>query len=128
MNKRIIKILTVFIELFIGMTAILGGFGLIASDGLGTPVSWLNGYFPSYFIPGLFLIFVGIINFLAAWTLSRNFKHQYEFSTSAGFGIIIFEFFELYIMLHSHFLQIFYLILGIIILVSTMHLIRSNHD
>jgi hypothetical protein len=127
MNASKIRFLLECIELFTGLTALLGGFGLISSNGLGSPTAWLNGYFSSYTVPGLFLSLVGIVNFFAFWGLQKDYKYKYEVCVSAGFGILLFEFFELYIMLHSHPLQIFYFGLGVLALVFIMLLLKREH-
>ncbi len=115
------------IHLLIGITAILGGLGLIGTNGLGVPVSFLGGsIFASYFFPGVLLIMVGVVNLVAFWLLIRNMVASYEASTCAGLGIIIFEFSEVYIIKQSHWLQVFYFILGILVVVLTQLLNRKK--
>ena len=127
-NKALIFAL-ISIQFLIGITALAGGSSLIMTNGLGVPVSWLNGYFNSFFIPGLALIFVSVVNLFAAWTFFADKPYKFEMGAAAGFSIIIFEIMELYIVLHSQWLQLIYSFLGIISLVLIMILMKgSNHN
>ena len=119
--------LLIALECLVGVTAAGGGIGLITTDGLGMPVSWLkNSPFPSYLIPGLILFFaVGGTNICAAAIGLKNYRHPYAASAVAGFGLLIWIFTEIYIIGHSHWLQFFYFGTGILILILAM---LTNRD
>lgn len=122
-QKRILHV----IYLFIAITATVGGVSLIITNGLGAPLSFLsNTIFNSYFFPGILLMAVGVVNFLAFWLLMKNIAFSYEMGVCAGFGIMIFEFFEVYIIRQSHWLQIVYFFLGIFTIVLVMFLNRKK--
>ncbi len=128
MSSSLIKNSVVGIILFIGITAIFGGVGLIITNGLGVPISQLHGYFPSFTIPGLILFLVGAINLIAIRLLKVNHKFQYEFAVTAAFGMLIFEISELYIVQYAHWLQLLYSALSILLLILVMFLLRRRYD
>jgi hypothetical protein len=128
MSSYLIKNFAIGILLFIGITAIFGGVSLIITNGLGTTVPQLHGYFQSFAIPGLMLFLVGAINIGAAWLLIIHHKFQYELITSAALGMLIYEVSELYIVQYPHWLQLFYSALSITLLIFIMLLLRRNYD
>jgi hypothetical protein len=78
------------LQVFIGLTAIAGGFGLV-SDPSGTklniPLDWLsNSPFTNYFVPGLVLLIVnGAGNFLAG--IVTFLLNRYAGNIAVAFGI-----------------------------------------
>ena len=121
-SQRLIKIFLIAAELVVGITAILGGYGLIFNDGMGLPSAWLSGTpFSSYFWPGVILaLVVGGTNISAAVLVLRNHRYSLEMSAVAAFGLLIWLFVEVYMLPHSSMLQIIYFSLGIFILTLTM--------
>lgn len=123
------KILLLTIELVVGVTAVLGGYGLIFQNELGMSREALSGsIFDSYFWPGVILaLIVGGTNLLAFWKTLKQDKYLAHYSAIAGFGLIIWEFVELYIIKQPHLLQLIYFTLGILILVLTMLILRYQN-
>ena len=128
MKNKVLKSILIFIQFFIGLTALVGGSSLITSNGLGVPVEWLHGYFKSFLIPGAALVVVGFINLFAAWCFYAKKEYRFEVGAIAGFSIIIFEIVELYIVLHSQWLQLLYSALGIICLSIVMIIMKKKYD
>lgn len=123
------KGLLIGILLFLGISAVFGGIGLIFNDGLSMPKDWLsNSPFNSYLIPGLILTFiVGGTSFGASYMLLKNMKNSIEGAAVAGFGVIIWIFVQRYIIRQSSFLQIVYFAVGILIVaLSILLLIKQG--
>ena len=125
-----LRAILITILILIGLTNIWGGYGLITTNGIGMPVAWLaHSPFPSFIIPGVILIgIVGGTNFLAAYLLWNKHAFAYEAAASAGFGLQIWIFVQMYIIRQSHPLQAIYFALGTIILITTMLLLKSEHN
>lgn len=128
MKSTGISNLLILTELFNAVTAIPSGIGLILSNGLGLPVSWLdNSPFHSYAIPGLILsAIVGGTNVVAAFLIWRKKRYALEASATAGFGLLIWTFSEMYIIGHNHLLQVFYFVFGIAMIIMTCLLLKSK--
>lgn len=126
MNKRsVINIIAAF-ETIIGISAVIGGYGLITTHGLGMPVVWLSSsIFTSYFWPGVILIsIVGGSYLSSAYLLVKEHAYARESMAIAGFGLLIWIYTELYIMKQSHWLHTLYFAIGIVTLVLTMLLLK----
>lgn len=125
-RENVLRVCLVLLELIIGLTAVRGGYGLLTTNGLGMPLSFLqNSPFPDYTIPALILLFiVGGANLLAAVLLFRKHRYALEAAAIAGFGLLIWVVVEQYIIPDSHFLQLIYFVLGVICLVLTMFLLK----
>jgi len=129
-NKFIIYTLGV-LQIFIGITAILGGFSLV-SDPSGTkmnvPLELLkNSPFTNYLIPGLVLLIVnGIGNVLAG--IVTFFRTRYTGNLAIFFGVFL----TLYIAIEvwfiglQNFSQPLYFILGVIVLILGLKLFKSG--
>ena len=106
------------LEVFIGLTAIVGGFGLV-SDPSGTkmdiPLEWLsNSPFTNYFIPGLVLLVVnGVGNFLAG--IVTFFRNRYAGNMAVALGAFLgcYIIIEVWFIGVRVFLQPLYFILGV---------------
>lgn len=122
-------ILLVIIEIFVTITAIIGGVGLI-NNGIGIPKVWLNNSpFSSFLIPGFVLLFVvGGTNLLALFSIWKRWFLSPELSAVAGFGILIWIFTQLYLIRQASFLQIFYFGIGVLILALSIILLRFSKN
>ena len=107
------------LQVFIGLTAIAGGFGLV-SDPSGTkmniPLEWLsNSPFTNYFVPGLvLLIFNGVCSFLAGiLTFLRN-RYAGNLAVALGTFLVLFIVIEVWFVGLRTLLQPLYFILGLI--------------
>jgi hypothetical protein len=103
---------------FLGVTAVLGGLGLLFRVPFVTPpVDLLAGSpFDSYFIPGLaLLVLVGGGGMLAATLLARRLAWGVPVSAAAGVMILVFEAVELTVIGFTGLLA-FYVALGLAII------------
>ena len=83
------RIVLLVLETLSGVSAVLGGIGLIGGW-LGLSKSHLEQTpFDSYAIPGLILVFVvgGLLG-IAAWMVKSNGKYALEASLTAGFVLL----------------------------------------
>lgn len=127
-NLKALRKILIGINLLIGLTAIYGGYELVRSNGMGMPLSWLSeAPFHTYTIPGILLMLVtGGTCLTTAYLLFTNKKYALEMSFITGCGILIWTFSELYIILHTNFLQIVYFGLGILIVSTTAKLLKTK--
>ncbi|HWT32318.1 MAG TPA: hypothetical protein VN107_01030 [Microbacterium sp.] len=102
------------ITTFQAATAIAGGIALIATDGLGMPLSMLeNAPFDSFLWPGLILVVVvGGTQTTAALTLLRRTGSALFWSAIAGLGMLIWIFVETALIRDASWLQIVYFATG----------------
>jgi hypothetical protein len=103
---------------FLGLTAVLGGLGLLFRVPFVTPpVDMLAGSpFDSYFVPGLaLLVLVGGGGMLAATLLARRLAWGVPVSGAVGMMIVIFEAVELVVIGFTGLLA-FYVVLGLAII------------
>ena len=106
------------LQVFIGLTAIAGGFGLV-SDPSGTkmnlPLEWLsNSPFTNYFVPGLVLLIVnGVGNFFAGIVTFLRSRYAGNMAVALGTFLILYIIIEVWVVGLVNFLQPLYLILGI---------------
>lgn len=123
MRKLLIIIL--FLQ---GFSAIVSGIEIIRTNGLGIPLQWLSTTpFSSFIIPGLILVcVVGGTSILACVLLIKNLRYALEASATAGFGIQIWIFVQLFMINQSSFLQVIYFSSGIIILILVFLLLRNK--
>lgn len=123
MRKLLIIIL--FLQ---GFSAIVSGIEIIRTNGLGIPLQWLSATpFSSFIIPGLILVcVVGGTSILACVLLIKNLRYALEASATAGFGIQIWIFVQLFMINQSSFLQVIYFSSGIIILILVFLLLRNK--
>jgi hypothetical protein len=120
--KKVLSIL----QLLVGLSAIISGYGIVMGHGLGMPLNWLDGSpFHSYLIPGLVLFFiVGGSYVLSSVTTWMSHQYAPQMASIAGFGIMIWIFTEMYIVRQSHWLQILYFSIGIATIVSVLIYLR----
>ncbi len=125
-SLRIIQIIFSLFLFIISLSAFIGGYGLMTGDGLGMPKEWLmDTPFTTYYVPGLILFFIiGGSHFIAATFLIKNHFLSYYLSATAGYGLLIWIFTELYLLHQSHFLHVLYFVFGLITLIITMILLK----
>jgi len=123
------KILAILL-LFTGIISIISGIMMIVTNGMGMPVSWLEGtVFTSYLIPGLILLIViAGVTILAGILLIMRKKGALEAAAVSGFGLLIWLFTEMYILttMGSHFLHAIIFTEALVILIATMILLRLS--
>ena len=114
----------------VGLSAVAGGFGLILTNGLTMPLSWLaNSPFRSYVWPGLILLsVVGGTNLAASFAIWRRTRLAEEMSAVGSCGIQLWIFFEIYIIKQAHWLQILYFVLGTVSLVLLLFELRGRSE
>jgi len=123
--RKILYIILAILTIFLSLTGILGGIGLLANFN-APPVEQLQGsVFKDFTIPGLALFgFVGGSALLAACLLVRKSKFAVLFSATAGVIIMFFEFVEVLVIGSpagvARTLQIVYFGLGTLIMVASM--------
>jgi hypothetical protein len=129
--NKIIRYALVVLQIFVGITAILGGFGLV-SDPSGTkmniPLELLkNSPFTNYLIPGLVLLLVigvghvvgGIITFL---------RHRYTGNLAVFFGafLALYMITEVWFIGLVNFSQPLYFVLGAVELTFGLKLSKGG--
>jgi hypothetical protein len=116
------------IQVFIGVTAVAGGFRLASnpSGTLDVPIEWLsNSPFTNYFIPGMvLLIVIGFGNALAS--MVTFLRKRYTGSTAAALGIflILYMTIEVWFIDLRNFLQPLYFVLGVTELLLGLKLVK----
>lgn len=119
--------------LLVGVSAVIGGFGLITTNGLGMPTAWLEGSpFTSYLFPGLILTFIiGGIFITTSVLIFMKYKYAMQCAVVAGICLVIWIFTEVYIIKHSNILQWFYFLVAIFTIIAglaSMHVIITQHE
>lgn len=119
-SQKFFKRALMLILSFCALSALAGSLALIFTNGLGMAQDFISGVFPSYLIPGLVLFFiVGGTNLLAIIVLKKKWLYAVEACATAGFGLQIWIFVEMYIIQQSDALQIVYFSAGTLILILT---------
>ena len=123
--KMMTKILSIYL-LLIGLSALYGGWAIIYTDVMDFPPGFLNSTpFRSFLIPGLILAFVvGGTQLFAAFMLWMRKRFMYEATAVAGFCLLIWMTTEIYMIPTHHPIQIVYLGLAMITLISLLFLIK----
>lgn len=114
-GQRLNRVVLLILELFLGVTATIGGIGILA-DWWGLSPDWLDGSpFSNYTVPGLALVAVGAIALVGAFLLLRYHPTGLPISVAAGTAIVIYELVEAAVVPY-HWLQVFYAVLGLLII------------
>jgi len=119
------------LQIFIGITAVLGGLGLV-SDPSGTKVAvslelLKNSPFTNYLIPGLVLLIVnGVGNVLAG--IVTFLRSRYTGNLAAFFGVFLtlYMAIEVWFIGLLNFSQPLYFILGVVELILGLKLSKSG--
>jgi len=88
-SNRVARIALVVLEVLMGLAAVGGGLALVLTNGqvMGMPLELLRGSpFGTYFIPGLVLLAVGILNLISAAAMLR--RHRLGAPASVVVGIM----------------------------------------
>ena len=134
MENRIERFSVEFVAVFIALSAIAGGIGLVGG-GLPFPVSWLGGTpFSSYFGPGLILAFIVGGSALGSAILMLR-HHPLALPAAIGAGCIQAGWIVGEVILVGTrdnlmgLLQVVYLVAGVILSILSAQLwLRSNRD
>lgn len=114
------------LTLFLAVTAITGGLGLVTGAIAPGPDLIAGSIFPSYLIPGLaLLLLVGGGATLATIEVARHGPYQYDLSVFAGAMIVIYELVE-WVFIGYHYLQAIFLGAGGLIILLAMWLIMAS--
>lgn len=127
---KLLNIVVGVLELLIGASAIVGGIGLIVTNGLGMQVTQLRfSPFTSFTLPGIILAgVVGGSYMVAAISVFIKSKYRNELQAVAGFGLLIWVFTELYMIRQPHFLQALYFCIGILTLIFSLFLYKIKKN
>ena len=118
------------LQAFIGITAIMGGFGLVL-DPSGTKsnvsLEWLsNSPFADYFIPGLVLLTViGGGNVLAGIVTFLRSRHAGNLAVGLGGFLVLYMIIEVGFVGLRNLLQPLYFVLGVIVVILGRKLPKS---
>jgi len=101
------------------VSAVAGGLGVVFTNGLGMPTSWLDGTpFDSFVVPGLILLLiVGGTQALAVALQHRRHPWYPAAAGVAGFGMVLWIYVEVALLPVYSFLQTLYLATGVFQLV-----------
>lgn len=112
---------------FIGITAFLSGLVMISNpDGslMGLPLSWLEGTpFKDFRIPGMILaVVVGGVNLAAVFFNLKRQANRYNWATAGGIIISGWIIIQMILIGAVHWLHLFYLAIGILIVLLAWQL------
>ena len=130
-GNKIIRYALGILQIVVGITAVLGGFGLV-SDPSGTkmniPLEALkNSPFPNYLIPGLVLLLViGVGHVFAG--LATFLRHRYTGKLAVFFGafLALYLIIEVWFIGLVNFSQPLYFVLGAVELIFGLKLFRAG--
>jgi hypothetical protein len=123
--QRAVRGALIALLLFGALSSIDGAVMAIAFNGAGLPLEYLEGSpFDSYLVPGLILgVVVGGTQLAAAGFLMTRHPWSLPTSAIAGFGMIIWVFVELAMILVYSFLQTLYFGLAVLELILVLLLL-----
>ena len=114
--RRLAHRVLVGVTAFSALSAVGGGVGMVATDGLGMPRSFLaDGPFDSYIGPGMILLLiVGGTQVLALVLLLRRAETRLLAGAVAGFGMLIWIIVEVGLISEFSWPQMIYLGAGVL--------------
>ena len=123
-NRTVLGTLTAF-AIFGALSAFAGAALAVAANGAGVPLEYLaHSPFSSYFAPGLVLgVIVGGTQLAAAVTLLTQRRSALLLSAVAGFGMLVWIFVELAIILQYSWLQTAFFSFGVLELILVLALL-----
>jgi hypothetical protein len=115
----------VVVAAFNALSALGGGIGMVAADGLSMPKSMLaDTPFSTYTIPGLILtVVVGGSQAAAVWLLLARRRSALLWSAVAGFGMLIWIVTEIGFIHALTYAQVIYLVTGLLQLILVFALL-----
>lgn len=125
------KLILGIIQLFVAIGALPVGFLLFTNpdgNGLGMSTDLLNGSpFNDFFIPGVFLFTVnGVFNLISSLLAFCRFRYTYLLGLALGFALVIWIIVQVYSVGLIHFLQPTYFIIGIIEIILSIFIYRTE--
>lgn len=113
------------VTVFNALSSIVSGIAMLATGGLGMPLSFLEtSPFPSFTLPGLILVLVvGGSQALAAGLLMARRESSLLWSAVAGFGMLIWIFTEIVLIREAAWLQVLYFATGTVQLIMVFALL-----
>ncbi len=119
----------IVITVFNALSAVAGGIAILATNGLGMPLSMLkNGPFNSFTAPGIILlVVVGGSQVVSGVLLLMRKESAYVWTSIAGFGIVIWIFVEVAIIEATAWLQVLYFSTGLAQLIAVVVLLGVVH-
>lgn len=125
------KLILGIIQLFVAIGALPVGFLLFTNpdgNGLGMSTDILNGSpFSDFFIPGVFLFTVnGVFNLISSVLAFCKFRYTYLLGLALGFALVIWIIVQVYSVGLIHFLQPTYFIIGIIEIILSIFIFRTE--
>ncbi len=131
MNNSLERYTLIAITGFAAVSAIAGGIGVVTSNGLGMPQSWLQATpFADYVVPGLILaIVVGGSALVATVLLLMRHAWQYVVTFCAGGIMVGWIVGEVFLIQQASRLQALYLVVGLALMgLSAMIGLRAAPD
>lgn len=115
----------VAVTVFQAASAVAGGIAMLVTGGMGMPAAWLaSGPFVTFTIPGVILLLaVGGTQSIAAVLLILRRESALLSSAVAGFGMIIWIFVEVAMIVAVSWLQVIYFVTGVAQLVLVLALL-----
>ena len=128
-SKRLANVLG-FLQLFIGLGAVGGGFGLVlepSGANLGVPLEMLkHSPFTDFLIPGIVLLIVNGLGSIAGSVVSFKLLHYTaEIALALGSFLVAWILIQVYWIHSIHWLHALYLILGLLELALGWLLIKA---
>jgi len=107
---------------FLGVSGIAGGIGILGGF-IDLPLDWLGGSpFPDYLVPGLALFaFLGVLPLLVAFGLYARKLWAWPGVLAVGIGVLVWFAVQASVVGWGDFLQWFYLLLGVGILLCAFY-------
>jgi len=132
-NKfNITKYSAIILQAFIGVTAVLGGFGLVTDPSgakAGLSLEWLGSSpFTDYLIPGLFLVVViGAGSLVIAAATFMRVRHAGLLNIVGGFILVTYMGFEVLFVGLLNLMQPLYFGLGITVVLLGVMMVKATH-
>ncbi len=125
LSSRLVALILAALSGFGALSSLVGAVLAVAANGGGVPIEQLAGSpFSSYVVPGLILgLVVGGTQLAAAMALLARRRAALMLSAVAGFGMLIWIFAELSIILQYSWLQAVYFGLGALELILVLALL-----
>ena len=132
-NKfNIMKYSAIILQAFIGVTAVLGGFGLVTDPSgakAGLSLEWLGSSpFTDYLIPGLFLVLViGVGSLVIAAATFMRARHAGLLNIVGGLILMTYLGFEVLFVGLLNLMQPLYFGLGITVVLLGVMMVKATH-